>query len=71
MTPLETFELERQLFTRLCAEKPPRQYTTERQARDLIYRWQMPMHDLEFSRLPVTMEELEAAREAKLAWLIS
>lgn len=71
VTRLDASELGRQLFTRLCREKLPRQYATERQASDLVYGWQMPMYDLEFSRLPVTMEELEAAREAELAWLIS
>ena len=68
---LKAIELGRQLFTRLWSKKLPRQYATDRHARDLIYDWQMPMYDLEFSRLPVTMEELESAREAELAWLNS
>ena len=71
VTRREAFELGRQLFTRLCHEKLPREYATERQASNLVYRWQMPMYDLEFSRLPVTMEEVEAERQVELAWLSS
>ena len=71
VTRREAFQLGRQLFTRLRREKLPREYATDRQASKLVNRWQMPMYDLEFSRLPVTMEDLEAAREAELACLIS
>ena len=64
-------ELGKRLFTRLVKEKLPAEEATDKQASVLVYEWQMPMYNLEFSMLPVSMDEFEAERENELAALVS
>lgn len=64
-------ELGQELVTRLIQEQLPAEGATERQASVVVYEWQMPMYNLEFSMLPVSMEEFETERENELAWLVS
>jgi len=65
------YELGQRLVARLIHEELPAEGATDRQACDLVYEWQMPMYNLEFSMLPVSMEEFEAERENERAWLLS
>ena len=67
VTRMVAFELGRQLVSRLGREELPHEEATRKQASDLIYHWQMPMYDLEFSMIPVSMAAMEAAREDELA----
>ncbi len=59
-------ELRQQLVVRLRREGLPGKEASEGQAGWLVNRWQMPMYKLEFSPIPVSMEELEAARQDAL-----
>jgi hypothetical protein len=59
-------ELTGALGARLHAEGLVTEAATDSHARSFHHHWQMPMYNLEFSLLPVSMEELNADRDAAL-----
>jgi hypothetical protein len=59
-------DLTRALFARLDEEKLVTEAATQDHARYLMSHWQMPMYHLDFREVAVSLEELEARREASL-----
>jgi len=64
--PDESRELTKLLFKRIDAEKLCLESATEDHASTLFWRWQIPMYNLDFSLIPVTLEELEEQQERAL-----
>lgn len=52
-----------QLLTRLVNEQLPLDTADEDHVSTLYQHWQIPMYALDFSLIPVTLEELEAEQE--------
>jgi hypothetical protein len=59
-----SLELAREVGARLDREKLVTNDATDVHVRWFFHNWQMPMYNLDFALLPVTLEELEAARQA-------
>ena len=60
----EAQELTRQLTLRLDFEGLVKEEATDFQARALYNLWQIPMYNLDFSKIDVSLEQLQAEREA-------
>jgi len=56
-------KLTEQLLARLVAEDLPLDTAEQDDVATLYRHWQIPMYDLDFSLIPVSLEELEAAQE--------
>ena len=69
--PEDALKLTTALVGRLVEEGLPREEVTNQHFRTLRDFWQMPMYNLDFNLLDVSMEELEAEREPELMWLAS
>jgi hypothetical protein len=54
----------RELVQRLDAAGLITEHATEDHERDLLNNWQIPMYNMEFARMPVTLEELVEQRAA-------
>ena len=65
----EARQLTRELFNRLIHEELPSKKATAQHVRTLFRLWQLPMYNLDFKMIPVSLEKLEAARKDKL-WSI-
>jgi hypothetical protein len=59
--PLDPY---RELVERLGAAGLITEHATEDHAHDLLNNWQLPMYNMDFTRVPVTLEELRAQRAA-------
>ena len=60
----------RELVNRLIHEGLPSAKATGQHVSTLANFWQLPMYNLEFTMKPVPREELEAAREEELGWVV-
>ena len=60
----------RELVNRLIQEGLPSDKATDQHVSTLARFWQLPMYNLEFTMKAVSWEELEAAREEELGWLV-
>ena len=56
----------REMLEKLIAAKLPAEPATDDHVSQLGRNWQLPMYSLQFSRVPVELEALEAEREAAL-----
>ena len=68
--PADARRLMRELVNRLTQEELPSEKATEQHVNSLFTFWQLPMYNLDFKMIPVSMEELEAEREEQLGWII-
>ena len=67
----DAIALARKLVTRLIQEGLPSETATKQQHLSALGNyWQLPMYSLDFKMIPVSLQELEAAREVKLGWLL-
>ena len=55
--------LTQELVNRLIQEELPSEKVSDEHVRTLFGFWQLPMYNLDFKIIPVSMEELEAERE--------
>ena len=62
--PVEARELTQQLGARLDSEGLVTDLATEQHARLFYNHWQLPMYNLKFDLIDVSLERLEAQREA-------
>lgn len=58
--------LTEELVNRLIQEELPSEKVSDEHVRTLFGIWQLPMYNLDFKIIPVSMEELEAERECEL-----
>ena len=66
----EARQLTLELFNRLNQEELPSKKATDQHFNTLFRFWQLPMYNLDFKMILVSLKELEAAREAELGWLL-
>ena len=67
--PADGRRLTRELVNRLIQEELPGEKATDEHVRTLFRFWQLPMYNLDFKKIPVSLEELEEEREHQL-WSI-
>ena len=65
----DAIALMRALVTRLGQEGLQGKEATIQHVGALVDLWQLPMYNLEFKKIPVSMEELEAKRDDAYGWL--
>ena len=68
--PSDALRLLRELVNRLIQEGLPRDKATDQHVSTLANFWHLPMYNLDFTMKAVSWEELEAAREDELGWLV-
>ena len=68
--PSDALRLRRELVNRLIQEGLPSDKATDQHVSTLANFWQLPMYNLDFTMKAVSWEELEAAREDELGWLV-
>ena len=67
--PADARRLTRELVNRLIQEELPSEKATDQHLSTLFRFWQLPMYNLDFKMIPVSMGELEKEREDQL-WSI-
>ena len=65
-TSRESSKLAHEMLVSLDGQKLIPQDATNEHASHLMHRWQLPMYQLDFKRLEVSLEELKAQRDANL-----
>ncbi len=65
----DAMELVRELVDRLVREGLPREGSVDPYMQTLLDFWQLPMYNLDFKRIPISMEQLLAEREGAVASL--
>ena len=68
--PEDAGRLTQDLVNRLIQEELPSEKVGDEHVRTLFGFWQLPMYNLDFKMIPVSMEELETEREDQLWGLI-
>jgi len=67
--PADAHRLTRELVNRLIQEELPSEKATDEHVRTLFNFWQLPMYNLDFKKIPVSLEELEEEQRRQL-WSI-